>query len=280
MSAFVAVLVLSAALLHATWNAIIRNGADRLWGLTVLCAVSFAVAIPAAVFVPLPARASWPAIGLSSALQIAYTFFLARAYTQGGLAQVYPMARGMAPLTVTLGAAIFAGERLGLAALGGVVLVSLGIMALAFEKARMKPAATLTALVTGAFVGAYTVVDGVGSRLAGGNALSYVVWLCIVQGAGMLCAYTIARGPLRLPLDQTDTWKTLLGGVLGLASYTIVVFGLSQAPMGQVSALRETSILFAAIIGAVFLRERVTLPRASAAVMIAAGAVVLSSAGG
>jgi drug/metabolite transporter (DMT)-like permease len=278
MSPLIVALVLGAALLHASWNAIIRNGADRLWALTVMCAVALTACIPLAFFVPLPDRASWPAIGFSSALQIAYTFFLAQAYSQGGLAQVYPIARGAAPLLVTLGAGVFVHERLGLPALAGVVLVSLGIMALAFERARMKPSATLTALAAGAFVGAYTVVDGVGSRLAGA-ALSYLVWLCIVQGAGMLVAYTVARGPLRLPLAEPDTRKTLLGGVLGLASYSIVIFGLSQAPMGQVSALRETSILFAALIGAVFLREKVTLPRASAALMIAAGAVVLSAGG-
>src|SRR6185312_14907979 len=199
MTLFIAALVLGAALLHATWNAIIRNGADRLWALTILCGVAMTVAVPAAFFVPLPERASWPAIGLSSALQVAYTFFLARAYAQGGLAQVYPIARGTAPLLVTLGAAVFARERLGLAGLTGVVLVSLGIMALAFEKARMKPAATLTALLTGAFVGASTVTDGIGSRLAG-NPFSYTVWLCLVQGAAMLAAYTVARGPIRLPL--------------------------------------------------------------------------------
>jgi len=275
MTPIVIAVVLAAALLHASWNAILRGGADRLWSVTIMCAVSVIVALPFLVLLPPPARASWPCIGLSSALQVSYCFFLVRAYHHGGLAQVYPIARGTAPLLVTLGAAIVVGEKLTPAALAGVLLVSLGIMALAFERAKLVAAASVYALASGGFIAAYTVTDGVGARLAG-NPQSYTVWLFVVQGLGMIAAYLAVRRRLVLPRNG-EMAKAVIGGVLGLVSYGVVIWALARAPMGQVSALRETSILFAAVLGALFLKEKVTLPRAGAAAMIAAGAVVLAA---
>jgi drug/metabolite transporter (DMT)-like permease len=275
MSPLVIALVLGAALLHASWNAILRGGADRLWSVTIMCAVSVVVAAPFLVLLPPPTRASWPCIALSSALQVSYCFFLVRAYQHGGLAQVYPIARGTAPLLVTLGAAIVVGERLTLSALAGVSLVSLGIIALAFERARLAAASTLYALASGGFIAAYTVTDGVGARLAG-SPQSYTAWLFVVQGLGMIAAYLAIRRRLVLPRNG-EMARAVIGGVLGLVSYGVVIWALTRAPMGQVSALRETSILFAAVLGALFLKEKVTLPRAGAAAMIAAGAVVLAA---
>ena len=275
MTPLVIALVLGAALLHASWNAILRGGADRLWSITVMCAVSIVVALPFLVLLPSPARASWPCIALSSALQIAYCFFIVRAYAHGGLAQVYPLARGSAPLLVTLGAAILAGEKLNASALAGICLVSLGIMALAFERARLAAASTLLALASGGFIAAYTVTDGIGARLSG-DPRSYIVWLFVVQGLGMIASYRAVRRSFALP-GLGELVKAVIGGVFGLLSYGLVIWALAHAPMGQVSALRETSILFAAVLGAVFLKEKVTLPRAGAAAMIAAGAVVLAA---
>jgi drug/metabolite transporter (DMT)-like permease len=277
MTPVVIAFILGAALLHASWNAILRGGADRLWSITVMCATSAVVALPFLFFLPAPARASWPCIGLSAALQISYCLFLVRAYREGGLAQVYPIARGTSPLLVTLGAVFVAGERLTPAALGGVTLVSLGIMALAFEKARPSARSTLAAVATGVFVAAYTLTDGTGARLSG-HAQSYTAWLFLVQGAAMPLVYTALRGRLALPLREAETWKALAGGVFGLLSYGVVIWALTLAPMGQVSALRETSILFAAVIGVVFLKEKLTPARVTAALMIAGGAVALSAA--
>jgi drug/metabolite transporter (DMT)-like permease len=277
MTPIVIALVLGAALLHATWNAILRGGADRLWSITVMCAVSAVVALPFVFVLVAPAQASWPCIGLSAALQVSYCLFLVRAYREGALAQVYPIARGTAPLLVTLGAVFVAGERLTPAALAGVALVSLGIMALAFEKARPDARSTLAAIATGVFVAAYTLTDGVGARLSG-HAQSYTAWLFLVQGAAMPVVYVVLRGRLRLPLKEAETWKALAGGVFGLLSYGVVIWALTLAPMGRVSALRETSILFAVVIGVVFLKEKVTLPRTAAALMIAGGAIALSTA--
>ena len=277
MSALVVGLLITAAVLHATWNAILRSGADRLWSITVMCATSAVVALPFLFLLALPARASWPCIGLSAALQVSYCLFLVRAYREGELAQVYPIARGTSPLLVTLGAVFVAGERLTPAALAGVALVSLGIMALAFEKTRPSLHSTLSALATGVFVAAYTLTDGVGARLSG-HAQSYTAWLFLVQGAAMPVVFVALRGRLVLPLRAAETWKALAGGVFGLLSYGVVIWALTLAPMGRVSALRETSILFAVVIGAVFLKEKLTPARVTAALMIAGGAIALSTA--
>ncbi len=276
MTPIIVALILGAALMHASWNALLRGGADRLWSMTVMCAVSTLTALPFLAFLPPPARASWGLIALSSSLQIAYCWFLVRAYEHGGLAQVYPIARGTAPLLVTLGAALAVGERLAPAALAGVALVSLGIMALAFERARMAAGPTLLAVATGGFIAAYTVIDGVGARISG-HSQSYIAWLFTAQGTGMVLLYLAARRRMDLPRDG-EMLRALIGGVFGLVGYGVVIWALTQAPMGQVSALRETSILFAAVLGVAFLKEKVTLERAGAAAMIAAGAAVLAVA--
>jgi drug/metabolite transporter (DMT)-like permease len=242
-----------------------------------MSATSAVVALPFLAFIPGPARASWPCIGLSAALQVAYCLFLVRAYREGGLAQVYPIARGTSPLLVTAGAAVLAGERLTPTALGGVALVSLGIMALAFEKTRPSTRSTLAALATGVFIAAYTLTDGVGARLSG-HAQSYAAWLFLVQGGAMPIVYLALRRRLALPLKHAETWKAVAGGVFGLLSYGVVIWALTLAPMGRVSALRETAILFAVVIGAVFLKEKLSLPRVTAALMIAGGAIALSTA--
>src|SRR5258708_7087330 len=167
MSSAVILLVLCAAVLHATWNAVLRSGADRLWSITVMTTASSLAALPATLLLPLPAAASWPYILLSAGLHVGYNLFLVRAYRHGELIQVYPIARGSSPLLVTLGAAIFAGERLSLLALSGIVLVSLGIISLARGRGSARPMSLATALATGGFIACYTVTDGIGARLAG-----------------------------------------------------------------------------------------------------------------
>ena len=276
MTGLVAALVLSAALLHAIWNAILRGGADRLWSIVVMCATSAVVALPFVLVLSPPSRASWPFIGLSAALQVGYCLFLVRAYRDGGLAQVYPIARGTSPLLVTFGAAVVAGETLTATALVGVAAICMAIVALAFEKARPGVATTLVALATGAFIAAYTLTDGVGARLSG-HARAYAAWLFLVQGAAMPLVFVAVRGRSTVSATRRETAKAIAGGVFGTFSYGIVIWALTLAPMGQVSALRETSVLFAAAIGVAFLNEKLTLARIAAALLIAGGAAMLST---
>jgi drug/metabolite transporter (DMT)-like permease len=276
MTPFVVALILGAALLHATWNALLRSGGDRLWSITLMSMTSAAVSLPFAVTMAPPSHASWPYIALSAVLQIGYCLFLVRAYREGELAQVYPIARGASPLLVTLGAAVVAGERLSAADLAGIALVSGGIFALAFGKTRPSLHSTLAALATGVFIAAYTLTDGVGARTSG-NAPAYAAWLFVTQGAPMPLVYMALRGRLAIKPRDPETLKAVGGGMISMVAYGIVVWALTMGPMGQVSALRETSVLFAALIGVLFLKERMTLARLGAAAMIAAGAFLLSA---
>lgn len=275
MSLLVIALVLGSAVLHAAWNALLRAGADRLWSMTVMCALCAVFALPVALIAPFPAPASWPYIVGSAGLQIAYALFLVRAYRHGQLAHVYPIARGAAPLLVTLGAALVAGEQLAPLSLLGVVLVSSGIVAIAFGQGRPDAVSSLAALATGCFIAGYMVTDGVGVRLSG-HAIGYAAWQAILDGAPMPLVYFALRRRWPLAQPNLELGKMAVGALISLTAYGVVIWAMSLSPMGQVSALRETSILFAAVIGVAFLKERVTARRLLGAAMIAGGAVALS----
>lgn len=275
MSPLVIALVLGSAVMHASWNALLRSGADRLWSMTVMCALCAVIALPVALIAPMPAPAAWPYIVGSASLQIFYAVFLVRAYRTGQLAQVYPIARGAAPLLVTLGAAVVAGEHLAPLGLLGVVLVSSGIVAIAFGHGRPDAVSSLAALATGCFIAGYMVTDGVGVRLSG-HAIGYAAWQAILDGAPMPLIYLARRRSwpsLRLDLELG---KMALGALVSVTAYGVVIWAMSLSPMGQVSALRETSILFATLLGVAFLKEQLTARRMLGAAMIAGGAVALS----
>ena len=272
----VVALVLGAALMHASWNAMLKSGLDRLWSITLMCVVGAGASGAAVFFLPLPDPAARPYALLSAGLQIAYCLFLVRAYAVGELGQVYPIARGAAPLLVATGAAIFAGERLAPSALAGLALVSGGIVGLSLGKDRLAGAAARDAALTGAFIAAYMVSDGIGVRLSG-HAFSYVAWMTLIQGAPMPLVYLALRRRFPPLKPDAETLKALGGGVLGLLGYGIVVWAMSLAPLAKVSGLRETSILFAAVLGVLFLKERFTIRRGACAIAITAGALLLAS---
>jgi drug/metabolite transporter (DMT)-like permease len=276
MAPLVVVLILGAALLHATWNALLRSGADRLASITVMSVMSGAAAGITCLVVPLPAPAAWPFVFLSAALQIAYCLFLVRAYAHGQLSQVYPIARGSAPLLVALGAALAAGERPTPAALAGLVMVSAGIIGLSLGRDRPHLSSTLAALAAGALIAAYMVSDGLGVRWSG-NAVSYVAWMSLAQGAPMPFVYLVLRRRWPPIGRDRETLKALAGGLLSLVGYGIVVWALTGSQMARVSGLRETSILFAALIGVVFLKEPLTLRRSACAIAITAGVILLAT---
>jgi drug/metabolite transporter (DMT)-like permease len=276
MTPLVTALVLGAALLHASWNAILRGGVDRYWSMVVICATSVVVAIPLVLTVAPPDRGSWPFLAVSVVLQDAAALLLVRAYRDGQLAQVYPVARGSSPMMVTLGALVVAGEVPGLAALAGIALISAAILILALEKTRPGPTTLAMALAIGASIAVYTLSDGLGARRSG-NVTAYTAWLFLIQGSSMPLLFAATRGWPPLAFPGAETWKAVVGGVFGLIAYGVAVWALSIAPMGQVSALRETSVLFAVVIGAVFLKERPTAPRIVAAMMIAGGAALLAT---
>lgn len=274
MSPLVVGLILTAAILHASWNAILRSTPDRLWSITIMGVIGAMAALPLALALPRPQPESWRFIALSVTLQVGYCLFLVRAYRTGHLAHVYPIARGSAPLLVTLAAALVAGERLGGPGLAGVALVSGGIMVLALGRDRPDLASGLAALAAGGFIASYMVADGLGVRLSR-SAVGYAAWQAVAQGLTMPLAYWAIRRRLPpMPKPSSDA-SIIAAAIIGAFGYGVVIWAMSLGPMGKVSALRETSILFAAVLGRVFFGETLTAARLAACAGIATGAICL-----
>lgn len=278
MSIGISLIVLVAAVLHASWNALLRGGADRLWSMTIMCiAIALACALMAP-FVPVPAPASWGCVALSALLHVGYNLFLVRTYRQGDLGQTYPIARGASPLLVSLGAVVFARELPDALGLTGVLLVSSGIVALAFQGRAIGRQTLLFALGTGCFIGAYSVTDGVGARLSG-SPVGYTVWMCLSWGLLAPATYIVLRDARSLVRGRRDMLVAAGGGLASLLAYGIVIFAMAHGTMGPVSALRETSVVFAALIGRVFLHERLSPYRITACLVVAMGALLIGHTG-
>lgn len=274
MSFQITLLILLAAFLHAFWNALLKGGADRLWSMTVMGLTTTLAGLILAPFLPLPLPASWPCMLLSALLHVGYNAFLIRAYRSGEFGSAYPVARGSSPLLVTLGAALAAGEWPTLTALAGIALVSIGIISLAFRGRRLPEAGIFYALGTGCFIAAYSVTDGIGGRLSG-NATAYTLWMCLLWGMTAVPVYWLRRRDWRLWRGFMPTATAALGGLLSLLAYGIVIFAMTAAPMGAVSALRETSVLFAILLGRIFFAEKLTGRRIVSVVVIVMGVLCL-----
>lgn len=274
MTTTVVILALSAAILHATWNAFLRSGGDRLWTVTVMSFSGTVVAIPFAIIYPFPPPSAWLYVCLSAALQTAYSIFLVAAYRNGELGQVYPVVRGVVPLLVTIGGVVFAGDLLSGWQIFGVVCVAVGIMSLALGRNRADTSSILFAFLTGAIVASYAVVDARGVREAGHSG-AYAAWVVIVFGILLPLTFLAIRRNMRIDLRSADTLKALAGGIVALISYALVITAFSMGPAGPVTALRETSVVFAALIGWLFLGEIMTTRRIAACIIVALGAVCL-----
>ncbi|WP_434624778.1 EamA family transporter [Pseudomonas sp. Z1-29] len=267
-------LVLFAALLHASWNALLRGGADRLWSMTIMCIAIAVTCVVAAAFMVPPAAASWGYAVLSAVLHVGYNLFLVRSYRVGDLGQVYPISRGSSPALIALGAAVFAGESIAPGVLLGIALVSGGIISLAFRGRQLSVPSLPYALGTGCFIAAYSVVDGIGARLSGAP-LAYTVWMCALWGVMMPMVYIGLRDARSLFSVRPGIFSAAAGGLVSLLAYGIVIYAMNEAPLGAVSALRETSVLFAALIGAIFLGETLTARRILACVVIVSGTIII-----
>jgi drug/metabolite transporter (DMT)-like permease len=271
----VVALALGAALLHASWNAVLRSGADRLWSITIMSFTTTLIAIPFGLLLPLPPARAWGYLVASSCLQVGYCFFLVAAYRYGELGQVYPIMRGTVPLLVTIGG-FLSGQKLSGPTVFGVALVAVGIMSLALDRGRPRPTSVLYAASTGLIIACYTLVDASGVR-ATGDPILYATWISLLYGPLLLITVVvIRRGRVRLDLHSAETVKAAVGGALSLIAYAAVIAALALGPAGPVSALRETSVVFAALIGWLFLKEDLTVARVSACVVIALGAVSLT----
>lgn len=274
MSASVVGLALCAAILHAGWNAFLRTGSDRLWTVTVMSFSSTLVALPFAAVLPLPAPAAWPYVAASACLQVGYSLFLVAAYRRGELGQVYPVIRGSVPLLVAAGGFLLADERLSAGQMVGISLIAGGIMSLALGRGRAGASSILYALATGAIIASYATVDAIGVRMAGGSAV-YTAWVLLVYGVLQPAVFIARRGRLRLDPRSPETIKALAGGMLALVGYGVVTAAFALGPAGPITAIRETSVVFAALIARLFLGETLSLRRIIACVVVAVGAICL-----
>jgi len=275
-----AVLVLLAATMHASWNALVKGASDSLAVQVTVFGVAGLIALAMVPFVPLPDAASLPFLALSVVIHVAYYVVLALGYSVGDLSLVYPIARGIAPVLVTAGAMALENEVPTALQLAGVVIVSLGILSLAVRRggaARDKRAVGY-AVLTGICIAGYTVFDGMGVRRTA-VPLSYIVWLFVIQGAAFAAVTLAWRGRALAVAIAADWRRGTFGGVIAAVSYAIIIWAMSVAALAPISALRETSVIIAALLGATLLGETFGRARIVAAVVVCAGAALLGLAG-
>ncbi|WP_181952043.1 EamA family transporter [Pseudovibrio ascidiaceicola] len=271
MSLSIIMIILAAAMLHAIWNAIVKTAGDRTLTLGL---VAFGHVIPAGVMImilPLPAPESFGYVALSTCIHFVYYYTLGQAYRHGDLSVVYPIARGIVPALVSLWAMLFVGEVLPFWAWFGIGLIGFGIQMSSWSALRqgVGGAALGFAVATGVCISAYSLVDGVGVRLSG-NTLSYWAWGAFLQV--FIAAFIGVRRWSVLPSLSKRTWALgLTGGLVSMIAYGLVLYAKNFAPLGAVSALRETSVIFAALIGFVVLGEGNWVRRMLAAIFMVAG---------
>ena len=277
MTVFLLVLVLATALMHASWNAIVKVVSDRLVSLALVNFTHTLIALAALPFVGLPNSESWPYLIASVVIHQAYYAGLVMQYRFGDLGQVYPLARGASPLLVAAAAWIWAGEALGPGALMAILLITGGIMYLALSGRGQggNRLAVAWALFTAVTIAGYSVADGLGGRAAG-DTLAYIVWLFLLDGLPLPLVLPLLRGPVELAASLRRYWLPgLFGGVLSSTAYGVVIWVMSLAPLAIVTALRETSVIAAALIGMLFLSEPFGGRRILATCLVALGIAVL-----
>lgn len=276
MSTTVFVAVLVAALLHAGWNAIVKGSDDKTLGVLAMALGHLPFAAVALLIMPFPATASLPFVLLGGFIHTGYCLFLAGAYRRGDLGHVYPIARGVAPLIVTVISVGLLGTVLGAGQLLGIGAITLGLVSLAL----VQPAgpttmnATRLALITGVFIAMYSLNDGHGARLSGGSPVAYYSLVCMVNAITLLPIVMLREtGILARTLARPR--QVLLSGGGSFLAYSIVVWAFVEAPIPLVTALRETSIVFALLIGVFLMNERLSLGKLAATFLTLAGAAAI-----
>ena len=267
--------VLVGALLHASWNAMVKSSSDKAMDTALLQLMGSIVAIPLVLMLGLPDRAAWPYIAASLVVHIGYYTTLSGAYKHGDLGLTYPLMRGSAPLLVALSASVTLAETLSPLAWVGVLGISAGVLTLGLSQhAFAAPKAVRFALFNAVIIAVYTVVDALGVR-AGGNAMQYVTALFLLDGWPFaLIVFARRRGAV-LPYARKRWPVALVGAIASMGSYAIALWAMTQAPVATVAALRETSVLFAALLGVWFLKEVFTPRRLIGTCAIVGGVVAL-----
>ncbi|MCB1501686.1 MAG: EamA family transporter [Bauldia sp.] len=279
MSLLVFSAILAAALLHAMWNALIRRDPDRTAATTAMAAGGLVVGLVAAPLLPAMDPAAVPFVLGSSFFHIAYYTLVARAYRHAELSVAYPIMRGLAPVIVTVIGLVFLHELVGPLQFIGILVVAAGIVALALDGWRSgKTAGVASALLNALVIAGYTLVDGLGSRVAG-EPLTYTAWI-LFSGGLLTVAWNAVQRP-RTVLDEIRVrWPTgLIGGLMGFVAYAVALWAMTEAPIGAVAAVRESSVLFAAALGALLLGERFGPARWASAILVLAGLAMVRFGG-
>jgi drug/metabolite transporter (DMT)-like permease len=273
--------VLCAAVTHASWNAIAHKITDKLVGFTLIAGGGTLIGLLMVPFVAIPAAGAWPYLLASAVIHVVYYMLLMTSFRLGDFGQAYPIARGSAPLVVTVLAAVFAHEVPDAWAAAGIGVSCAGLTGVALWGLRgRRPdwAAIGAALATGLSIAAYTVVDGLGVR-ASGSSLGYIAWLMAIEGV-CVPAYALYRRRGRLLAELRPFAAVgLLGAALSVAAYGLVLWAQTKAELAPIAALRESSIIVGAAIGAVFFKERFGAPRIVAAGLLVTGIGLMLHAG-
>lgn len=277
MSTTVFLAVIAAAMLHAVWNAVVKGGHDKHLSMTAVVLGHTPIAIAILPFVPSPAPESWPYLAGGIALHLGYQLFLLMSYRAGDLTQVYPIARGTAPLLVAGVSVVFLGVRLQPIELLAVLTIGAGIMSLSLVRQKdglRNINAAALAFVTGCFIAGYSLVDGTGARLAG-TALGFYGWLTVGNAIGFAAFMAFARPGLLRAVPTRAKGVFAVGGGASFVAYALVIWAFTQAPIALVAALRETSIVFALLIGVFFLKEKLDLAKVCSTMVAMLGVALL-----
>lgn len=276
MSSFALALVLAAAVLHASWNALVKGGGDRALVLAGVAGAHAILGLGLVIVFPVPAMASWLPLIASVILHYFYYFLLFQAYRLGDLSAVYPISRGLSPLIVTLASWAILGEQLGGWGWAGLLAICAGIGLLAIQAGSLSASrqALGVAIILGLCVASYSVADGIGVRLSD-NPLGYMGWLFLLEFPVPLAIW-LSRIKLATPMAWQTLGQGLIAGVFSVIAYGLVLYAKTLAPLGAVSAVRESSVIIAALIGVVIFGERPWAGRLIAAAVVAMGVVLLA----
>ncbi len=277
MTFAVMTIVLLAALLHATWNFLVKSTDDKYLSMSAVVIGHAPFALIGILFSPLPSPESIPFILIGSLLHVGYQLFLLASYRIGDLSQVYPLARGIAPLIVTVVSIAFLGVRLSSFELVGILVIATGISSLSLVRradSRRSYQAVFFSLMTGGFIAAYSLVDGIGARLAG-TALGFYGCLSLINAVAFAVIMRFLRPGTIGKVFGRNGKLALLGGGTSFLAYALVIWAFTQAPIALVTALRETSIIFAMLLGIFILRERFGPVKVIATFCILLGMVLL-----
>lgn len=268
-------LVLVSAITHALWNAMVKSSGDRLLMLVSIRVVGLFAGLVVAACVPLPSVESAPFLLAAAIVHYFYYALMLNAYRVGDISQVYPIARGIAPLLVAFLAAFFAGEFLGPLSALAVFVLSGGIFLLALSGRNVNHKAVVFALLTGVAIAGYSFLSGLGIRKSE-SILGYIAWLEISTAIGMVSIAYLRRKAVLMEFVRTQWQPGLIAGLLSVIGYAIALWAMANLAMAPVIALRETSIVFAAIIGSMFLHEGFASQRVAATIIVLVGIVLLS----